>query len=288
MVKNIKFGPAGSSESFYDDGNTSSLQMPEWLKQKGLNAFEYQCGRGVKISQESAERLGQLAVHNGIYLSVHSPYFINISTPEPEKYEKSIGYIMQTSEAAKAMRAERIVVHMGSFKGMTRGEAVERSKAFIKDVLGRMDEAGYGDIQLCLETMGKINQMGTLEEVMEVCKTDERLLPTIDFGHLNSRMNGAIKTEDDYKRIIDTMENEIGSDRTKVFHAHFSKIEYTANGGEVKHLTFEDEAYGPEFEPLANQLVKRKLTPVIICESAGTQAEDAVYMMQAYNRLING
>jgi len=118
-----------------------------------------------------------------------------------------------------------------------------------------------------------------------VCAIDDRLLPTIDFGHLNARTNGQMMTEADFAAALDMMENIIGSDRTKVFHSHFSKIEYTQKGGEVKHLTFEDATFGPDFEPLANQLVKRGLTPVIICESAGTQAEDALYMKQAYEKL---
>jgi len=285
MAAAIKFGPAGSPESFYDQGHTSSLEMPQWLNEMGLNAFEYQCGRGVKISSESATRLGELAIHNGIALSVHSPYFINISTMEPDKYENSMNYIMQTLTAAKYMRAERIVVHMGSFKGSTREEAVERSKVFVRDLLNRQTENGLDGITICLETMGKINQMGTLGETLEVCAIDDRLLPTIDFGHLNARTNGQMMTEADFAAALDMMENIIGSDRTKVFHSHFSKIEYTQKGGEVKHLTFEDATFGPDFEPLANQLVKRGLTPVIICESAGTQAEDALYMKQAYEKL---
>ncbi len=285
LAKTIKFGPAGSSESFYEQGNTSSLQMPEWLNKMGLNAFEYQCGRGVKISAESAVRLGELAIHNGITLSIHSPYFINISTPEPEKYEKSMGYIMQTLEAAKNMRAERIVVHMGSFKGSTRPEAVERSKVFVRDLLNRQKDMGFDGVTICIETMGKINQMGTLEETLDVCSIDDSLLPTIDFGHLNARTNGGMSSEADFSAALDMMENVLGSDRTKVFHSHFSKIEYTQKGGEVKHLTFEDTLYGPDFEPLANQLVKRGLTPVIICESAGTQAEDALRMKQIYESI---
>lgn len=285
MAKTIKFGPAGSSESFYEQGHTSSLEMPEWLNKMGLNAFEYQCGRGVKISSESATRLGELAIHNGITLSIHSPYFINISTLEPEKYEKSMGYIMQTLEAAKYMRADRIVVHMGSFKGSTRPEAVERSKVFVKDLLERQKENELGGVTICLETMGKINQMGTLEETLEVCSIDDSLLPVIDFGHLNARTNGKMSTEEDFSAALDMLENVLGKDRAKVFHSHFSKIEYTEKGGEVKHLTFEDTDYGPDFEPLANQLVKRGLTPTIICESAGTQAEDALYMKNVYEKI---
>ena len=64
----------------------------------------------------------------------------------------------------------------------------------------------------------------------------------------------------------------------KNFHSHFSKIEYSEKGGEVKHLTFEDEIYGPSFDPLGDVIVKKNLTPVIICESAGTQDIDSLYM----------
>ena len=122
--------------------------------------------------------------------------------------------------------------------------------------------------------MGKINQLGTLEEVLELCSIDERLIPAIDFGHLNARTMGTLKTSKDFEKILEATENKIGYDRMKIFHSHFSKIEYT-DGGEKKHLTFEDTKFGPDFEPLAEIICKKKLTPTIICESAGTMAIDA-------------
>ena len=156
---------------------------------------------------------------------------------------------------------------------------------FYKEYYDKMDENGYADILMCPETMGKINQLGTLSEVMELCKVDERFLPCVDFGHLNARTLGGIKNIDDYAAILDEIENKLGFERLKIFHVHFSKIQYTT-GGEKCHLTFSDNEYGPDFEPLMELFAKRGLEPSVICESAGTQAEDASEMKKAYERYL--
>ena len=73
----------------------------------------------------------------------------------------------------------------------------------------------------------------------------------------------------------------LGIEKMRSFHVHFSKIEYTLKG-EVKHLTFEDQVYGPEFSPLSSALKDLNLEPFVICESAGTQDIDAVEMKKIY------
>ena len=121
---------------------------------------------------------------------------------------------------------------------------------------------------------------------MELCKIDESFIPCIDFGHLNARTFGSIKDKSDYEKILDTIENELGSERLKCFHSHFSKIEYTEKGGEKKHLTFADTVYGPQFEPLMELIAKKNLAPTFICESDGTQTEDAKTMKDYYESLL--
>lgn len=281
----VKFGTAGNPEIFYDEGGKSSLEMPKWLESIGLDAYEYQCGRGVKISDEAAQILGEKAREHNIMLSVHAPYFTNISSVETEKIDNTIRYILQAANAAHNMGAKRLVVHMGAAKDITRRYAMEISKTTVQRALAELDSAGLGDVTLCMETMGKINQMGTIEEVMELCCMDERLLPTVDFGHINARMQGGLKTEEDFDHIIKYMEKKIGSERVNKFHAHFSKIEFT-KAGEKKHLTFENTEYGPDFAPLARVLVKRRISPVIICESAGTQSQDALTMKKIYEECL--
>lgn len=277
----IKFGAAGNSDSFYAEGHKASEEMPAWLASRGLDAYEYQCGNGVRCGAATAEKIRAAAEQAGITLSVHSPYYINLATPEEEKRVGSIRYIMQTLELAKRFDSDRIVVHSGAIGKLTREEALENAKLTLALAKQEMVAQGFENIHLCIETMGKINQLGDLDEVMELCQVDDSFLPCIDFGHLNARTLGGISAKEDYAAILDTMENRLGADRAKIFHSHFSKIEYT-KGGEKKHLTFEDDTFGPIFEPLGELLYERGWTPTIICESAGTQAEDALYMKKAY------
>lgn len=271
------FGPAGNGELFYQKGFKASEDMPKFLKEYGLDAYEYQCGNGVRIGEDKARQIGEEARKNGIVISLHSPYYINLATPDEEKRKNNINYILQSMAAVKAMGGNRVVVHSGALQKMTREEALDRAKECVKLAVSEIDSAGFGDIHMCIETMGKINQLGNLDEVMELCRLDDRLLPTIDFGHLNARTLGELNNIEAFEKIFDTMENKLGSDRLKVFHSHFSHIEYT-KGGEKKHLTFEDKEFGPDFKYVAEIVYKRNLSPTFICESAGTQIEDALEM----------
>ena len=278
------FGPAGNSESFTKMGYKSSLQVPEYIVKMGLDAFEYQCGRGVNIGSEKAAQLGKLADEKGIKLSLHAPYYISMSSVEEEKRIKSVDYILQSARAVNAMGGSRIVVHTGSCSKISREQALDLAKDTMKLAIAALDAEGLSNVRICPETMGKINQQGTLEEVIELCKLDERLLPCIDFGHLNARTMGLVNSGEAFLDILNKIGNELGEDRLKQFHSHFSKIEYTV-GGEKKHLTFEDTVFGPDYEPLMELVYKKNLSPTFICESAGTQAEDAKAMKDYYLKI---
>ena len=277
-----RFGPAGSSDRFSAECK-SSLQLPGWLEKMGLDHFEYQCGRGVRVSDKLAASLRAKAEEHGITVSLHAPYFISLSSVEEEKRDKSIKYILDSADAAKRLGAERIVIHSGSCAKMSRGEALELAKDTLLRARQAAVEQGLGDIIFCPETMGKVNQLGDLDEVLELCSLDDSFLPCIDFGHLNARTFGQIQGKEDYEKILDAIGNKLGTDRLRVFHSHFSKIEFTVPGGEKRHLTFEDNAgFGPEYEPLMELVAKKQLSPIFICESAGTQDDDALTMKRCY------
>lgn len=276
-----KFGPAGNSDSF-SAKYKSSADAPLFLKEMGLDCYEYQCGRGVKVSDKTASAIRANAEKTGIKLTLHAPYFISLSSVEPEKRDNSINYILQSCDAAMRIGADRIVIHSGSCSKMSREEALELAKDTLTRARKQAVEQGFESVHFCPETMGKTNQLGNLTEVMELCRLDDTFLPCIDFGHLNARTFGGIKSIQDYEKMLDEVENALGHDRLKIFHSHFSKIMYTEPGGEKKHLTFEDEEYGPEYEPLMELVAKKNLSPVFICESAGTQAEDSLKMKESY------
>lgn len=276
----IKFGPAGNAQSFADAGFKATVDAPRWLHEMGLNAYEYQCGRGVNIGEETARKIAAQAALHDIAMSLHAPYYINLSNRDEERVQKNIGYVLASCQAATWLGADRIVVHTGGVGKQSRTKAFENTKENVRDILNAVEQAGY-TTTICLETMGKQSVIGSAEEIFELVALDGRLLPCIDFGHLNARTCGKCSTEEQFAQVLDLMENTIGTERARVFHSHFSHIEYGPKG-EVRHLTFADEQYGPDFAPLAKLIAQRGWTPRFICESAGTQAEDAKQMMDLY------
>ena len=273
------FGPGGNGDWFRRDGMKSALQTPGWLASKGIDAFEYEATRGVNASEEALRAFGEKAREHNIRISLHTPYFISLSGVEEEKRLKSLEYIKKSLWAAELLGADTIVIHSGSAAKISRKEAM----ALSRDTLSRVAEAvGETPIRLGIETMGKVNQLGTLAEVIEQCKTSPIYAPVVDFGHLNARnIGGAFPNVDSYRRVFDEIGTALGDEVARSLHCHFSKIEYTS-AGEKKHLTFADEQFGPLFEPLAEAIVREGVAPRIICESAGTQAEDSLFMKNAY------
>ncbi len=273
------FGPGGNSDSFYADKKKSTLEAPEWVKAFGLDAYEYEAGNGLKAGDEMLSKIGAEAKKHGILMSFHTPYYISLSGTEPEKRLKSIDYISQSLHASELLGADTIVIHAGSAAKISRAEAM----ALACDTLYKNLEAnGNTDIRMGIETMGKINQLGTLDEVIELCRVSPLYHPVVDFGHMNARNLGGFFTDcDSYRSVFDKIANALGDEYAYNLHCHFSKIEYT-NAGEKKHLTFADTLYGPEFEPLAEAIIREGVCPRIISESDGTQAEDALYMKKCY------
>lgn len=277
----IYFGPSGNSDSFYAEGHKHTVEAFEWIAGMGLNAYEYSFGRGVRLKQETANEIGKKAAEAEVVLSVHAPYYINFATEDPDKAKASLRYLEESAQAAAWLGARRIVFHAGSQGMLGKEEAFARAKNGLKAAADALKNEGLWETELCPETMGRLKQIGDLDEIIELCGIDERIVPAIDFGHLHARGKGAINSEEDYACILDRLSDELGGYRAKRFHVHFSRIEYTA-AGEKAHRTFADTQFGPDFRPLARLIARRGLEPTLICESKGTMAEDAADMKRQY------
>ena len=280
------FGPAGNAENF---PYRSSVDAPRWMSELGLDCYEYQCGKGIHVGEQTARAVGEQARAHGITLSLHAPYFINLANPDPDSLVKTTGYITGACLVASQMGAGRVVIHSGALMKRSRREALYIALRSLKHVISACDDMGFGHIALCPETMGKINQLGDLDEVLELCTLDERLVPCVDFGHLYARSLGGEDGPEAMERMLDRMEQVLGRERAARFHSHFSHIEFTPNGGEKCHRTFADDGgFGPDWTPLAAAVANRGWGPTFICESAGTQARDAVEMKRIYERFLGG
>ena len=279
----IHFGPSGNDEEFYALGYKHTIQAAQWLKEKGLNAYEYAFNRGVNLSDDKAKEIGDAFAECGISVSAHGPYYINLANPDDEMVDKSYGYIIDSLKKLKIMGGNHLVVHIGSQGKATRQEAIDLIYKRLNVLKGMLAKENLLDMYVCLETMGKPAQIGTYEEIIDMCTVCDSFMPTFDFGHINALTGGTLKTEADYEKIIKLCYEKLGKERTNNVHVHFSKIEYGAKG-EIRHLTFDDNVYGPEFEPLAKVFKKYNMTPFVICESRGTQSRDAVIMKNIYEK----
>lgn len=280
----IRFGPSGNDKNFYEAGYKSTIDAPKWLSEIGLNAFEYSFGKGILLKDETAVQIGEEMKRYDIQISVHAPYFINLANESEEMVEKSYGYVLRSLEKLRLLGGNRCVIHIGSCGKLDRIDALNLIRKRLNILVQKVKESGFGDMFLCIETMGKQAQIGSYKEIIDLCTIDDIVMPTFDFGHINAVTGGTLKTKQDFEKIFDYSLEKLGEFRTKNVHVHFSKIEFTSKG-EVKHLTFEDNLYGPEFEPLAEVLKERNYTPVIICESKEIMAMDAIKMRDIYNSL---
>lgn len=281
----IRFGPSGNATRFYDEGHKSSVDAPEWLAKQGLSAYEYSFGKGINISDAKANEIGAKGREFDVAISAHAPYYINFANPSDEMAEKSYKYVLNSCKKVREFYGNRVIFHASTVGRMTRADAVALTKKRLAILAELIVENKMDDCLFCPETMGRINQIGDTEEIVEFCKIADFYIPTIDFGHLNARTYGSLKTVDDYDRIVTHIINNLGFERASKMHIHFSKIEYS-KGGEVRHLTFDDKVFGPEFDPLAQVIHKYNLQPVVICESNGTQTDDALEMKRIYNSIV--
>ena len=280
----VKFGPAGNCKSFYDAGYKRSIEAGKWLSELGLTHYEYSFGKGILLSDEMAQAIGEEFKKYGVTISVHAPYYINFATPTEEMAEKSYQYVLNSIKKLRLLGGNRLIVHPASMGKMNREDAVNLTKQRLIRLAEILRENGDDDILICLETMGKQAQIGTYQEIIEFCQIAPNYIPAFDFGHINALYQGLLKTKEDYRQIFDLAIEKLGFDKVDKCHIHFSKIEYGAKG-EIKHLTLDDNQYGPEFEPLAEVIKDLAINPVIVCESKEIMALDAIKLRDIYNRL---
>ncbi|MEG1752024.1 MAG: TIM barrel protein [Clostridia bacterium] len=282
----IKFGPSGKGEIFYKEGFLHTTDMPIFLKNHGLDCFEYSFGRGYTMSAQTAKEIGDACKQKQILISAHAPYYINFAQENEQSVEKSFKYVLDGLKMLEYFGGQRLVVHPASCGKMKREFAFELTKKRFADLAERVKNFPYiKDKFICPETMGKTLQIGTYKEVVDICSLSDKFLPCFDFGHINSVTFGGLKIADDYNKIFDYCNEKLGEFRTKNCHIHFSKIEFGAKG-ELRHLDFSSTQFGPDFSVLADVIVKRDLTPYVICESKDFMVEDAITMKKMYENAL--
>jgi len=269
----IRLGPAGNCISAEEKGTTGSLKR---IVKLGLEAQEIEFVRNVYMSNKMAKEVGKVAKELKIELSVHAPYYINLSSSEKIKIKASKKRILDSLERGNLMGATVVVVHAGYY-----GKNKEKSSEMIfdacKDLTSIIKKKGWKTL-LGLETTGKQGQWGTLDEIINLCRKLKYVIPCIDFAHLYARQGGQIN----YKEVF----NKLKVLKLKKYHCHFSGIKYSlvriGDGNERYHLQMKEA--GPDFKELAKEILKRKLDITIISESPILE-QDSLLMKKIFEKL---
>lgn len=260
----IHLGPAGIPH-----GAKSTKDGMAVLKKKGLNAMEVEFVYHVNVKPETAEKIGEEARQNGIRLSAHAPYYINLNSKTKETVKKSRIWIYKVAELCDIMGAPIIAFHPGFYHGM-RKEVVERNiLRQIKYMLRKIRKEDW-DVLLGLEITGKKSAWGTIEDIVEMCKKVDGTIPVVDFAHHHARLGGALQTREDFEYVFSKYE-ELGND---IMHCHLSCIKY-GDKGEIEHLDLGEGE--PDYEPSIPIFKKKKYDIVLIFETAAKD-EDALKM----------
>jgi len=285
MADRPRFGPAGVPPSFRRL-KAALEDVPKLLQKEGLDAFEYQAvrwGGKPQIKREVAERLGSEAEKHDVWLSLHGSYFINFCG-EKNVIEASKQRLIACATAAEWMNAHIVVFHPGFYGKKEPKEVFRNCLEALKDVVESMKTLGIKKVKIGPETMGKQSQFGSLEEILKLCEEVEQTQPVIDWAHLHARDKGRFRTIEDFRKVVEEIENRLGTEAVKDMHCHFTKVEFTEKG-EKRHHTLDEAEYGPDFTLLAKVIVEFKLRPVIISESPVLDV-DAVKMRDILQREI--
>lgn len=272
----VRFGPAGLPLRY----NGESNQVCSYIKERGLGAYEYQATYGVRINKQSASLLKDNSLKNKIRVSMHAPYYINLCSNKEDVIERSKERLLQSARASEWMGAYRVVFHPGFYTTYAPKEAMDRLNKAVNELTEKLDSLGIKDYTFAPETTGKKSQLGSLEEVIEICRIHDKFEPTIDFAHIHARDSGILEERKDYGKIFELVEEELGCN---ILHCHYTHIEFTDKGERRHHILGKE--YGPPLEPLLSEIIERGWKVTIICETP-LRDDDALVMQKNYLNII--
>lgn len=278
-----KFGVAGIPTNYKGKING----FFDWLKELGLNAYEVQCTFGFKMSEKSKENILK-ARDNDIYISIHGPYYINLGSLNDGVVERSVDILKQGIELAKSIKCNRIIFHPGGGHKNTD----EGRKLAIKQIIEKLNqiskEVDMGDVRFYPEIAGKTANLGSMDEIIEICKNCEFAYPCIDIAHLHAREFGSIKSKEILKEKLLYLKDNLPEKFDKV-HFHAYTINYNEKG-EIKHLKFGESMPNgseglPNLDWFVEVLHELNLEPWVISEASETQELGAKYMHDTYENI---
>ncbi|WP_075050586.1 TIM barrel protein [Ignicoccus islandicus] len=273
QIDRLRFGPAGIPNV------TKRKNVIEGIKtvaQLGLDAMELEFVRGVRLSIDKAREAGRVARELDVVLTAHAPYYVNLAAKEEEKRRKSIEYVLQSARVLHAAGGWSVVFHPGWYMKRPPSTVYSIIRDALKEIVETLDSEGV-DVWIRPETMEMKSKFGSLDEVIALSLEFEKVLPCIDFAHLRYRENW--NTYEDFAKILEKLEKELGRKALDNMHIHLSGIKLDRHGTHL-NLLESDMAWIDVLRALKDFNVKG----VLICESPNLE-EDAMMLKRKWYEL---
>ena len=277
-IQGLLFGTAGIPLS--TPKPATSVNGVLRVRELGLDSMELEFVRGVRMSDDLAYKVKSVSEAAKVVLTAHAPYYVNLNSPDKSKVEASINRVLDTARVAFKAGGWSIVFH-AAYYGKDPPEVVyDRVREALKRIVKTLVDEGV-EVWVRPETSGGLAEFGSLEEVVNLSKEFEQVLPCVDFAHIHARSKGKYNSYEEFTSILEYVEKELGKEALKNMHMHFSGIEY-GDKGEIKHLNLEESDFN--YRDLARALKDFKVEGVIISESPNIEG-DAMLLKEVYKKL---
>jgi deoxyribonuclease IV len=265
MARHLHYGPARVPSRDSPDAAIDALL------QRGLSACEIDFEGRFWMDYEFAEAFGQLAAKHDIALSVHAPIAGFMGHAERgKKLNMAVGMLDHSAGIAKAAAAELVVFHPGFLLGRSREEAIDSIVEQLGELRERL-EAKDRAVPFGIEVMGRVREIGSLEDVCEISSRLDWVRPVIDFAHLHATSDGAFLEVGKFVSALEQADEVIAPGAP--FHIHFSDIQF-ANRNETKHLPYGEGTL--RAEPLRDALARFERPATVISESPTAASTDQI------------
>ena len=279
MTLSFQFGTVGSPMGTPKKPG-GSVGAIEFSKSIGLEALELGWVRAVRVSEATCAAIKATGEEQGVGLSVHAPYFINLNADD-EEWPKSRQRLMDAAHYGNLAGCTDIVFHPGSYFGNDPAEVLNVAIPRLQGCVDELRVAG-NPVTLRPETMGKSAMLGSLEDTLAMSTAIKGVEPCVDFAHLHARPgDGTVNTYDEWSSYLEMYGKALGDEGLKRLHCHLSGIEYGPKG-EKNHLVFEEADI--DLQALFRALKDFNCAGRILCESP-IMEEDALIMMKTWKEV---
>lgn len=259
-------------------GKGSYPQAFDVLKEMNLDGMELEFVHGVRMSDDNRIFVKEMA--KNFVITAHGPFYINLNSKEEEKIEASVQRIIDTAAVAAQAGAFSITYHAAFYMGGDKETVFEQVKTQTKRIIDILENEKI-KVWVRPETTGKATQWGDIDEIINLSKEFEQVLPCVDFSHLHARSAGEYNTYDEFSKVLEKMGNNIGQYALENFHGHLAGIEYTAKG-EKQHLNLENSDMN--YKDLIKVMKKFGVKGALVCESPNIE-DDCKLLKNYYESL---